>query len=218
MDRLNDNFAASESTSTPAEGKRSKVATLRSSLVEGLDSSIVIDPQRLHMTLGVMALEQDDDTVEIPIAKPETIMEEPPLTQPQPLSLTAPPPPPPPGHSSKKTVLTALSQLNSLKPRISEILDCDKGVKIPLETMYVLKTEKMKINMKKRRRGNEDKEVVSKGDRNEDGGRDDSKLAHNDDMDKKKVGANVLYVAPEIKNESVNTDLRKLIQVSSASS
>ncbi|KAF8800111.1 hypothetical protein BYT27DRAFT_7263259 [Phlegmacium glaucopus] len=227
----NDNFA-SKSISSPARGKGSKVT---SSLVGGLDSSILIDPRRLHMTLGVMTLEQDDGSV--PMEEPETIvpissstimhttenLQSPasqlvssdPLSHSQPISSPALPP-----TLDRKTVSTALYLLNSLKPRISEILDTDKGVKIPLEVMHALKTEKMWMNTKKKRKGAEDKkEGVSGGGEqdkvDEDGGRDNPELAHNDVMEEKEaVGAGVLYVAPEIKNESVNTDLHKLIQVS----
>ena len=52
------------------------------------------------MTLGVMALQQDDESVE-PTEAPETTI--------------------PQGHLPKKTVSSALYLLNSLKPRISEI-------------------------------------------------------------------------------------------------
>lgn len=79
--------------------------------MEGLDSSIVIDPVRMHMTLGVMALEVDDV-----------------------------------GTSSRrgKTPASALALLASLSPQISQILNGDKGVKVPLEVVDVLKTEKIR--------------------------------------------------------------------------
>lgn len=41
-----------------AKGKGRKKATVSPS-IGGLDTSIVIDPRRMHMTLGVMALELD---------------------------------------------------------------------------------------------------------------------------------------------------------------
>jgi len=209
-----DNFA-SNSTSGPALGKRPKATTVQSSLVGGLDSSILIDPRRLHMTLGVMALEQDDSSV---------VSSHRPLTQSQPLLSPAPPLTTPLGYSTKKTVSTALDLLKSLKPRISEILDCDKGVEIPLEVMHVLKTEKMWMNTKKRRREAGDKKEGGSrgGERNkgdEDGGRDNPEIARNDvkEEEKETVGAGVLYVAPDIKNESGTADLHKLIQVSGGS-
>ena len=193
VDGLNDNFVL-ESTSNPTRGKGSKV--IKSSLVEGLDSSIIIDPRRMHMTLGVMALEQDNDSVE-PTEVPET-------TTPQ-------------GHLPKKTVSSALYLLDSLKPRISEILQCDKGIKVPLEVMHVLKTEKMRLNTKENQgEGRDRKEEASGRKRNrisEDERRGDSG-PYNDMQEKEAIGAGVLYISPEIKNQAVNTDLRKLIQVS----
>lgn len=88
--------------------------------MEGLDSTIVIDPVRMHMTLGVMALEPED---EIAVA----------------------------GTSSqpRKTVSTALALLASLSPRISRILDGERGVKVPLDVLDVLKTEKMRSGNEK---------------------------------------------------------------------
>ena len=84
--------------------------------MEGLDSTIVIDPVRMHLTLGVMALESEDDAAAVA------------------------------GTSSQhpKTVSTALALLASLSPRISQILDGERGVKIPLDVLDVLKTEKMR--------------------------------------------------------------------------
>ena len=202
VDGLNDNFAF-ESTSSSAQGKGLKA--VKSSLVEGLDSSIIIDPRRLHMTLGVMALEQDDDSVD-PTEAPET-------TEAQ-------------DHLSKKTVSSALYLLNSLKPRISEILQCDKGVKVPLEIMDVLKTQRMRLNTKGNKEvgGDENlKEEASGREPNcsgisEDGTRDGLESC-NDIQEKEAVGlgAGVLYIAPDIKNQDVNEDLRKLIQVSGPS-
>ena len=74
MDGLNGNF-----TLQSVIGERSKVTTVKSSLVGGLDSSILIDPRRLHITLGVMAL---DDSVDMPTEAPKrsapTLIERPP--------------------------------------------------------------------------------------------------------------------------------------------
>ena len=175
-----DDIVAFESTSSPARGKGSRV--VKSSLIEGLDSSILIDSRRMHMTLGVMALEQDDDSVN-PTEAPETRTAQ--------------------GCFPKKTVSSALYLLNSLKPRISEILQLDKGIKVPLDVMHVFKTEKMRLNW----RGNQGKGVDKK--RLSGGGSG----PHNVIQEKEAIGAGVLYVAPEIKNQSVNMDLRKLIQV-----
>lgn len=250
VDGLDQNIAQSTSR------KGSRLTTVKSSLVGGLDSSILIDPRRLHMTLGVMALEEDDGLVEMPTKRPETsdpqnassksmttnlqppastvssiqasptsppasqpVSSHRPFTQSQHSLAPATPPTTPLSTSTKKTVSTALYLLNSLKPRISEILDCDRGVKLPLQVMHVLKTEKMWINSKKRTiRAADKKEGAGGGERNEvdeHGGRDDPRLPHNDDMpEKEAIGAGVLYVAPDIRNEGVNKDLRKLIQVS----
>ena len=196
VDGLNDNLAF-ESTSNPARGKGSRV--VKSSLVEGLDSSILIDPRRLHMTLGVMALEQDDDSVDITKA-PETTTAQ----------LRFP----------KKTVSSALYLLNSLKPRISEILQFGKGVKVPLEIMHVLKTEKMRLNTKGNQgEGGYRKEEASGRKRNgiSEDGRGGGSGPYNVIQEKEAIGAGVLYIAPEIKNQSANMDLRKLIQVSGSS-
>ena len=77
------------------------------------------------MALGVMALQQGDDSVE-PTEAPETTI--------------------PRGHLPRETVSSALYLLNSLKPRTSEISQCHKGIKTPLEVMHVLKTETMRLN------------------------------------------------------------------------
>ena len=193
VDGLNDNFAF-ESTPSLARGKGSKV--VKSSLVEGLDSSILIDPRRLHMTLGVMALEQEDDSVG-PAEAPETRTAQ--------------------DHLPKKTVSSALYLLNSLKPRISEILQSDKGIKIPLEIMHVLKTQKMRLNTKGNKGVGGDRKEEESGRKpngiSEDGRRGRSG-PYNVIQEKEAIGAGVLYIAPEIKNKGVNIDLRKLIQVS----
>jgi len=183
VDGLNDNFAF-ESASSPARGKGSKV--VKSSLVEGLDSSILVDPWRLHMTLGVMNLEQDYESVD-PTEQPET-------TQAQ-------------GHLPKKTVSSALYLLNSLKPHISEILQFDKGIKVPLEILHVLKTQKIRVNTKGNKGvGGDRKEEASDGR----GGSGPYDVM----QEKEAIGAGVLYIAPEIKNQDGNVDLLKLIQVS----
>ena len=194
-DGLNDNITF-ESTSSPVGGKGSKV--VKSSLVEGLDSSILIDPRRLHMTLGVMALEQDDDSVD-PADAPE-------------ISATQ-------DHLPKKTVSSALYLLNSLKPRISEILQFDKGIKVPLEILHVLKTQKIRVNTKGNKGVGGDRKEEASGTKR-DGIAEDERRGDSGPYvipEKKAIGAGVLYIAPEIKNQAVNIDLRKLIQVSGPS-
>ncbi|EAU80986.2 hypothetical protein CC1G_03162 [Coprinopsis cinerea okayama7 len=97
---------------------RTRVANFQSALLEhappitGLDNTIVIDPRRLHLTLGVMALETGDSPGS----------GEPQETQPA------------------RTVETALDLLRSLKPRISELLSENGGgsrLKVPLELLDV---------------------------------------------------------------------------------
>lgn len=95
----------------------SRNAVRTSPYVEGLDSSIVIDPVRMHMTLGVMALESED--ADKSHEGPGTLSHQ------------------------RKTVSTALALLSSLSPQISQILNDEKGIGVPLEVLDVLKTEKM---------------------------------------------------------------------------
>ena len=193
VDGLNDKFVI-ESTSSPARGKGSNV--IKSSLVQGLDSSIVIDPRRLHMTLGVMALEQDDDVVD-PTKAPETTAQ---------------------GHMHKKTVSSALHLLNSLKPRISEILQFDKGIRVPLEIMHVLKTQKMRLNTKGNKGvGGVRIEDVSGRKRNEISEDRGGSGPRDIIQEKEAIGAGVLYIAPEMQNQGANVDLSKLNQVTGPS-
>ena len=253
VDGFND-CSTSQSTSSRTLGKGSKV--INSSLVGGLDSSIIIDPRRLHMTLGVMALEEDDGSAQVPTKGPESTIStqglsdsvsttgnlQPPasifssiystptslpanqfifsdrsLDQSQSLLSPVSPLTTSPSQSSKKTVSTALGLLNSLKPRISEILEGDKGIKIPLEVLHALKTEKMWINTKKKTRRVGDKEEASGGKRNEDSSPRSPGPYNDHTADKGNIGAGVLYVAPDIKNQNMSPDLLKLIQVSSSS-
>ena len=74
--------------------------------IGGLDQSIVIDPRRLHLTLGVMALEADDSDLSQSTSTP-----------------------------TKKTPRTALALLASLRPHILNILNGDKSVKVTLDEM-----------------------------------------------------------------------------------
>lgn len=100
------------------ESLRDLVSSFQSSLLEsdppisGLDPTIVIDPRRLHITLGVMALDKEEEA--------DTLNQEAnsanPTTEPDPSATPADAPP------AKKTVATALELLTSLKPRITSIL------------------------------------------------------------------------------------------------
>lgn len=76
----------------------------------GLDQSIVIPPRRLHLTLGVMSLEDSDDSN---IAFDGQ------------------------ASDSRKTISAALSLLTSLRPRISELL-CGSPLKVPLHMMNIM--------------------------------------------------------------------------------
>jgi len=99
-----------------------------SSLVDGLDTSIIIDPRRLHLTLGVMALDpvdQEQPSLDHQPSLPESSTNTPPVVP-------------------KKTVETALELLESLQPRISEILGGSTGVKVLLDHLDVLKTQKIR--------------------------------------------------------------------------
>ena len=98
-----------------------------SSLIDGLDTSIIIDPRRLHLTLGVMSLEPVDQSL--------TTLDSQRSTQ---ASNSDTPP-----VALKKTVETALELLASLQPRIAEILEGSAGVKVLLDQLDVLKTQKI---------------------------------------------------------------------------
>ena len=75
------------------------------------------------MTLGVMALESEDDDA----AASSSVR----------------------GISTRqrRTVSTALALLASLSSQITEILNGEKGVKVPLEVLDVMKTEKMRTKV-----------------------------------------------------------------------
>lgn len=128
--------------------------------VEGLDSSIVIDPVRMHMTLGVMTLEAEGNDVVANDEGGET------------------------SSHQRKTVSTALALLASLSTQVSQILEGEKGVKVPLEVLDVFKTEKLR----------------TRGPR--ESGEDE------------KVGAGVLFVGPrESSRITMDDERRKLMDV-----
>jgi hypothetical protein len=131
-----------------------------SSIVDGLDSSIVIDPRRLHMTLGVMALQKEPiptaaDAIEEQSRLPTTVptpSTSNPTTGPASSHSSTPLPPelnasgvspPPEPAEPPRTVATALALLRSLQPQISAILDGSRGVQVPLEVLDVLKTTRI---------------------------------------------------------------------------
>ncbi|KAH9480020.1 hypothetical protein JR316_0006617 [Psilocybe cubensis] len=175
---MSDSKAAIPNTTTPSshqKGKgRARKPVVTSPTVAGLDTSIVIDPRRMHMTLGVMALstEKSDDlapeetgetskTVEANPSLASTsapsipsVDAAQPIAGPSEETFSSPPDvsnihsTSPPPTTEPKTVSSALSLLASLKPRISEILNGSKGVLVPLEELDVLKTSRMPASVK----------------------------------------------------------------------
>ncbi|KAF9044145.1 hypothetical protein BJ165DRAFT_1479390 [Panaeolus papilionaceus] len=115
-----------------------------STLVQGLDSTILIDPIRMHMTLGVMALESDEPTQAGQSSAITGSDETPPggsaSAEPEADTAVGPTEPPPP----RKTIATALELLKSLQSQITEILDGQKSVHVPLDHLDVLKTERIR--------------------------------------------------------------------------
>ncbi|KAF6742831.1 hypothetical protein DFP72DRAFT_1103285 [Ephemerocybe angulata] len=135
------------------ESLRNDIASFQSSIlaheppIKGLDKSIVIDPRRIHITLGVMALEKDLEKASPP---------------PQPASTGGEPQEggvvPAEGHGEdaptpKLTISSALALLESLKPQISTILTSSattesKKVYVPLDVLDVFppgSTEKANV-------------------------------------------------------------------------
>ncbi|PFH53320.1 hypothetical protein AMATHDRAFT_138058, partial [Amanita thiersii Skay4041] len=99
---------------------RTRVSAFQNALLQcdppirGLDHSIVIDPRRLHLTLGVMSLNQDS-TETVPASSTE---------------------------QEPKMVADALKLLQSLEPSIASILQGRNTVKIRLDRMDILKPER----------------------------------------------------------------------------
>jgi len=77
-------------------------------IVPGLDQTIVIPPRRLHLTLGVMSLEDANNSIDCQAAT-----------------------------NPRKTLSEALSLLTSLRPQISELL-CGAYLKVPLQIMDIM--------------------------------------------------------------------------------
>ncbi|KAH6907432.1 hypothetical protein BKA70DRAFT_1427824 [Coprinopsis sp. MPI-PUGE-AT-0042] len=99
---------------------RTRVAAFQAALLEsdppvkGLDRTIVIDPRRLHLTLGVMPLENEAVVASSSAGASENV--------------------------SKRTPEKALELLRSLQPSIASILSDTGGgvgVKVPLEELFV---------------------------------------------------------------------------------
>jgi len=185
---------------------KQKKVVRHSPIVEGLDSTIVIDPVRMHITLGVMALAPDAAPDKSPAERSlsPSAMGTPGPNQAvgNPLSPTSTSTP---GGtvglanmpeastaSSLRTVSTALILLRSLRPRISEILDGTKGVKVPLEILDVLKAERM-------RRKNQ---------------QNDKSLRDVANPGVEEVGAGVLFIGPaDASNGVLDEEGRKLTEV-----
>lgn len=113
---------------------RGLVSSFQSSLlaldppIGGLDKSIIIDPRRLHLTLGVMALDPEDGTTlrqgeETARSSASTAASLEGGAQTQPTE-------------SKKTVSSALTLLRSLQPQVTALL-AGARVKAPLERLDV---------------------------------------------------------------------------------
>lgn len=86
-----------------------------------------------------------------------------------------------------KTVASALSLLNSLKPQIKKILVDDAALKVPLEVLDVLKTERIRKNIGER------------------GG-------SSQEADSNDVGAGVLFIGPQA-SSTPNDEKAKLLAV-----
>ena len=103
--------------------------------IAGLDRSIVIDPRRVHLTLGVMRLEKEDaaatacgkDDNATPSAPPFRTT----VNARNPLGAGDPPPP-------RRTVSAALALLRSLAPQLAAL----GPARVDLERLGVLKTQK----------------------------------------------------------------------------
>ncbi|KIM37152.1 hypothetical protein M413DRAFT_31091 [Hebeloma cylindrosporum] len=158
---LGDNMAepsTSIAPPPPTKKGKGKPSPRISTVIEGLDTSILIDPRRLHMTLGVMALEPDvpspsasevlipdscptngdmavTDSVSCDPSKSEAIPKE---IIAEEVSVADNPSRP------RKTVASALELLTSLKPSISDILLGSSGVDVPLEILNVFDTRRMR--------------------------------------------------------------------------
>ncbi|OBZ71711.1 GTP-binding protein rhoA [Grifola frondosa] len=87
--------------------------------IPGLDQSVVIPPRRLHFTLGVMALDASDSSLN----------EDAPVEPSTPAAVVAP-----------KTLATAISLLSTIKPQIMEILGQNK-LNVMLDNMDIMKPE-----------------------------------------------------------------------------
>lgn len=218
----------------PSNKKKGKPPPPRiSTVVEGLDTSIVIDPWRLHMTLGVMALELDETPIaasESPVIVPyssstnpldlgksdrdmavtdsllsERVISQETVTEPldQPTVEEATSPGPDTPTLSRKTITSALELLTSLKPTISDILSGSDGVEIPLDILHVFNTERM--------RGPNTKPGAAGRPHIEDANNpvEKSSTVKKEGTD---VGAGVLFLGPR-QRQPPNDDRRKLERV-----
>jgi hypothetical protein len=107
--------------------------------IPGLDKSIIVQPSRLHITLGVMALKEDSSHSDGASRESEVQ-----VTGTTPENLSEPQPDPPP-----KTISEALTLLEGLRGKITEEMGTREGassnsgtVMVPLNTMGALRTDK----------------------------------------------------------------------------
>jgi len=145
----------------------------------------------MHMTLGVMALEEEASAGLTSVGTSSGRAASPDISAPA---------------VQRKTVSTALRLLMSLSPQISEILKESKMVKVPLEVMDVLKTEKMLPQ------GQSGKKA-SVAEENDSHGRKKEKRPERDDY-YDRVGAGVLFVGPqEMAKNLMDEERQKLMGV-----
>ncbi|KDR77647.1 hypothetical protein GALMADRAFT_409741 [Galerina marginata CBS 339.88] len=190
-----------------------------SPLVQGLDTTVIVDPRRMHITLGAMTLYPDLEPVPESHSQTQSTTEGAGARPPRAFFTTMNP-----SFSvqlteeqkkSIKTVKTALALLASLKPRISEILDGSKGVNVPLEVMSVMRPERIPG-----RPGAVQRELKGKGKERAAGGLwkmsvgAGMRAGEEDEDGEVNVGASVLFVAPKkVAKEVENEDRRKLREV-----
>lgn len=93
--------------------------------VDGLDDSIIIPSRRLHLTLGVMSLEDNQEQADS--SSPSTVIYPPSLETPNTLITNTP-----------STLASALALLNSLRPTLLQMLE-RRPLLVPLESIDIMK-------------------------------------------------------------------------------
>ncbi|KAG8900963.1 hypothetical protein FRC01_009982, partial [Tulasnella sp. 417] len=103
-------------------------ASHRSSPIPGFDDRLFQQTQRLHMTLGVMALVERDSTLAASGSGGATAPAgEAPLQAPS-----------APAAPAKKTIAEALDLLNSLRPAIMDIISDTGDISVPLTGLHIM--------------------------------------------------------------------------------